>query len=160
MSRIISVCLTLVLATLTSPYAYAEAQDGLVKSTPEVLGIFVTSDSSCPFELQELEELVIAGMVDLHLQPKPFAAGELYLKVIISCLNSELGGGYLYNGQVDFVIAQSEGVLRPWQGIYGAFGIGPADRILQVVGEAIRSGLQDYVESNPELNSATAPSGS
>ena len=160
MRRILAVCLTLILTTLMPPEVFAEAQDGLVKSAPEALGIFVTSDLSCPFELQELEELVIAGMVDLHLRPKPFAAQELYLKIIVSCLHSELGGGYLYNGQVDFVIAQSEGVLRPWQGIYSAFGIGPADRILQVMGEAIRSGLQDYVDSNPILKSASGSSGS
>ena len=160
MRRIIAVCLTLILTALAASNLSAEAQDGLAKATPEILGIFVTSDPSCPFELQELEELVIAGMVDLHLRPKPFAAQELYLKVIVSCLNSELGGGYLYNGQVDFVIAQSDGVLRPWQGIYGAFGIGPADRILQVVGEAIRNGLQDYADSNPELGGTIAPSGS
>jgi len=159
MRRILAVCLTLILTALTSSNVFAEAQGGLVKSTPEILGIFVTSDLSCPFEPQELEELVIAGMVDLQLRPKPFVAQELYLQVIVSCLNSELGGGYLYNGQVDFVIAQSEGVLRPWQGIYGAFGVGPVDRILQVVGEAIRTGLRDYADSNPGLNSATSSSG-
>lgn len=160
MRRILVVSLMLILARVGISDAFAEAQDGLVKGNPESLGIFVTSDPSCPFALQELEELVVAGMIDLHLQPKPFAAQELYLKVIVSCLHSELGGGYLYNGQVDFVIAQSDGVLRPWQGIYGAFGFGSADRILQVVGEAILGGLRDYVDSNPELSGTVGSSGS
>ena len=160
MRRIIFVCLMLVLTRVGISDAFAEVQDGLAKSAPESLGLFVTADASCPFPLQELEELVSAGMLDLQLQPKPFVAQELYLKVIVSCLNNELGGGYLYNGQVDFVIAQAEGVLRPWQGIYGAFGFGSADRILQVVGEAIRGGLRDYVDSNPDLGSTAGSSGS
>ncbi|MCJ7557966.1 MAG: hypothetical protein MUP90_13760 [Gammaproteobacteria bacterium] len=160
MRRILVVSLMLILAGLRFSDASAETQDGLVKGTPEILGIFVTSDLSCPFEQQELEELVIAGMVDLQLRPKPFVAQELYLKVIVSCLNSGLGGGYLYNGQVDFVIAQSEGVMRPWQGIYGAFGIGQTDRILQVVGESVRGALRDYADSNPDLNNSPDSSGS
>jgi hypothetical protein len=139
--------------TLTSAAVYAEGHEGLRKETPGQLGLYVVSDASCPFKMGQLEDLANARLSAMHLVGKSFQADEVYLRVIVSCLRSEYGGGYIYNGQLDFVVAQETGVMRPWQGIYGVFGVGDSDRILSVVGDSLGAAIQDYVDSNPGLAS-------
>jgi hypothetical protein len=151
MNCVTRVSVALVSAAICLPCALAENQDGLVKENPGQLGVYVVSDANCPFEQQDLLAVATSRMTAQQLEPKDFQAGELYLRIIVSCLKTENGGGFIYNDQVDFVVAQEAGVMRPWQGIYGAFGIGQAQRILQIVEQSIDSALADYVDSNPDL---------
>ena len=133
--------------------AHAEAYEGLLKEHPQRLGIFVDADETCPFDRSELEDIVTGEMGHQGLEPKKFEAQEVYLKVLVSCASSP-AGGYLYNVMVDFVVAETRGLVRPWQGIYGAYGLGRTGSILQVAGEATRDALGDYRDSNPGLKAA------
>lgn len=150
MIRHVFAAVPLLVGALCSTAVHAEAHHGLVKENPERLGIFVDADQTCPFDRSELQEIVTGEMAHQGLSPKKFEAEEIYLKVIVSCARSE-AGGYLYNVMVDFVVAESRGLVRPWQGIYGAYGLGRTGSILQVAGEATHSALGDYLDSNPGL---------
>jgi len=150
MSRIAVFAMLLLLGTTCSFAVHASAREGLTKENPERLGIFVDADQTCSFDRADLLEIVTSEMAHRNLRAKKFEAEELYLKVIVSCAKSE-AGGYVYNVMVDFVIAESRGLVRPWQGIYGAYGLGRTGSILQVAGEATRDALRDYLDSNPDL---------
>lgn len=142
--------MALALAALSSVSVHAETYEGLLRANPERLGIFVDADQTCPFGRTELEDIVTGEMAHQGLKPKKFEAQDVYLKVIVSCASSE-AGGYVYNVMVDFVVAETRGLVRPWQGIYGAYGLGRTGSILQVAGEATSHALKDYLDSNPDL---------
>ena len=150
MGRIAVLAILLLLGGAWSFGVHAESHEGLLKDNPERLGIFVDADQTCPFVRDDLLEIVTGEMTHQNLSAKKFEAQEVYLKVIVSCAKSE-AGGYVYNVMVDFVIAESRGLVRPWQGIYGAYGLGRTGSILQVAGEATRDALRDYLDSNPDL---------
>jgi hypothetical protein len=154
MSRNILVAILLLLGGTWSLAVHAEAHEGLLKDDPERLGIFVDADQTCPFVRDDVLEIVTGEMTHQNLRAKKFEAQEVYLKVIVSCAMSE-AGGYVYNVMVDFVIAEPRGLVRPWQGIYGAYGLGRTGSILQVAGEATRDALRDYLDSNPGLGIKT-----
>ena len=150
MIRIVVTGMALALGATSAVSVHAEIYEGLLRANPERLGIFVDADQTCPFGREELEEIVTGEMFHQGLKPKKFEAQDVYLKVIVSCASSE-AGGYVYNVMVDFVVAETRGLVRPWQGIYGAYGLGRTGSILQVAGEATSHALSDYLDSNPEL---------
>lgn len=159
MIRSIAPGLLLVLSLLCNGELFAEPHVGLSKGQPERLGIFVDADLTCPFERDELLDIVRGELANWSVRAKAFEAEELYLKVIVSCKKekeskmAELNpmASYDFNILVDFVIAESRGLMRPWQGIYGAYGTGRSGGILQSAGEQVRSAMVDYADSNLSL---------